>query len=226
MFNLAGLSLSESTRTFTITNNCKETIWPSVSPGDDFYDGGFSLKSGQSMVFNASNHWSGNIWGRTGCKFDNKGKGPCQTGACGKNLKCKSAGKLPASVAEFTLGELDFYDLSLVDGFNLPITVTPVNGKGNCSVAGCVKDLRLHCPSKLAYKSGGKVVGCRSACDVFNTDEYCCRGAYDNPATCQPTFYSKKFKKACPTAYSYAYDDPMYLFSCSGAHYVGAAACD
>jgi hypothetical protein len=55
---------------------------------------------------------------------------------------------------------------------------------------------------------------------VFNTDQYCCRGKFAGPSTCPPTTYSKKFKEACPTAYSYAYDDPSSLFQCSGADYV------
>lgn len=98
--------------------------------------------------------------------------------------------------------------------------LTPINGKGNCSVAGCDGDLRTTCPSELALKASGKTVACRSACDVFNTDEYCCRGVYGNPMTCQPTYYSKKFKATCPTAYSYAYDDPTSIFTCSGTDYV------
>ncbi|XP_022141663.1 thaumatin-like protein 1 [Momordica charantia] len=79
---------------------------------------------------------------------------------------------------------------------------------------------RGDCPSELAVKAKGKVVGCRSACDVFNTDEYCCRGVYGNSMTCRPTFYSQKFKSACPTAYSYAYDDPTSIFTCTAADYV------
>ncbi|EMS65978.1 Thaumatin-like protein [Triticum urartu] len=40
-------------------------------------------------------------------------------------------------------------------------------------------------------------------------------GGYANPVACQPTFYSKKFKAACPAAYSYAYDDPSSIFTCA-----------
>ncbi|KAD4179761.1 hypothetical protein E3N88_28352 [Mikania micrantha] len=135
--------------------------------------------------------------------------------------KCrKASGETPSTLAEFTLTTSDFYDVSLVDGFNLPMSVRPVNGHGNCSVAGCISDLRQNCPSELSVKTGGRTVACRSACDVFNTDEYCCRGVYGNPVTCQPTYYSKKFKNACPTSYSYAYDDPTSIFTCSGADYV------
>ncbi|KAL0541293.1 hypothetical protein IC582_021335 [Cucumis melo] len=216
----SGGRISESARVFTIINNCKETIWPGITPGESFNGGGFALKRGQSIVFNAPVGWSGRIWGRTGCNFDESGTGECQTGACGNSLKCSASGKTPASLAEFTLAALDFYDVSLVDGFNLPMAVRPINGTGKCGVAGCDRDLRPECPKELAVKSKGKVVACRSACDVFDKDEYCCRGVYGNPVTCRPTFYSKKFKDACPTAYSYAYDDPTSIFTCSAADYV------
>ncbi|KAL9449848.1 hypothetical protein AB3S75_011723 [Citrus x aurantiifolia] len=216
----SGARMGESARVFTIVNDCKETIWPAVTPGENFNNGGFPLKSGQSIVFNAPVGWSGRIWGRSGCKFDKNGNGSCLTGACGTSLKCSASGAPPATLAEFTLSALDFYDVSLVDGFNLPMSVKPINGKGNCSVAGCDGDLRLTCPSELSVKSKGKTVACRSACDVFNTDEYCCRGVYGNPIVCQPTYYSKKFKDACPTAYSYAYDDPTSIFTCAGTDYV------
>ncbi|KAL2893185.1 Thaumatin-like protein [Bienertia sinuspersici] len=216
---------SEAARVFTIRNDCRETIWPGVTPGDSFEGGGFELKPGKSMVFNAPVGWSGRIWGRTGCKFDSNGSGKCQTGACGTSLKCSAAGQTPATLAEFTLAQQDYYDVSLVDGFNLPMAVKPVHGQGNCTVAGCDHDLRKSCPKELAVKGppnqhDGKTVACRSACDVFDTDEYCCRGRYGNPVSCHPTFYSKLFKQACPTSYSYAYDDPTSIFTCSGTDYI------
>ncbi|XP_062178062.1 pathogenesis-related thaumatin-like protein 3.5 [Alnus glutinosa] len=216
----SGAKICESARVFTLINNCKETIWPGVTPGENFNGGGFTLKPGQSIVFTAPVAWSGRIWGRTGCDFDKNGNGSCETGACGTTFKCGASGKTPSTLAEFTLADPDFYDVSLVDGFNLPMAVKPINGKGNCSVAGCDGDLRPTCPAELALKAHGKVIGCRSACDVFDTDEYCCRGVHGNPSTCQPTFYSKKFKEACPTAYSYAYDDPTSIFTCFGTDYV------
>lgn len=212
--------LSESARIFTLINDCKETIWPGITPGENFNGGGVVLKPTQSIVFTAPVGWAGRIWGRTGCNFNNNGNGACQTGSCGNSLKCTASGKTPVSLAEFTLASIDYYDVSLVDGFNIPMVVTPMNGRGNCSVAGCDQDLRTTCPSELAIKSNGKTIACRSACDVFNTDEYCCRGVFGNPITCQPTSYSKLFKAACPTAYSYAYDDPTSIFTCSGTDYV------
>ncbi|KAJ4772488.1 hypothetical protein LUZ62_017252 [Rhynchospora pubera] len=224
IFFLLVAKQSEGLRVFTIINECKQTIWPAVTPGEQFEGGGFALKSGQSRIFTAPVGWSGRIWGRTGCNFDQDGNGTCETGSCGSALKCGASGKPPATLAEFTLASADFYDVSLVDGYNLPVVVTPVNGNsnggGNCTVAGCDGDLRLNCPNELAVKFNGRTVACRSACDVFDTDQYCCRGLYGNPVTCQPTYYSKIFKDACPGAYSYAYDDPTSIFTCSDADYI------
>lgn len=222
LFSQGSWRNSEAARVFTITNHCKDTIWPAIIPGDSFEGGGFKLKPGQSRVFNAPVGWSGRIWGRTGCNFDQNGNGTCLTAACGTSLKCTGAGETPASLAEFTLANVDFYDVSLVDGFNIPIAVKPLNGEGNCTTAGCDEDLRKNCPKELSVKASnhGKTVACRSACDVFNTDEYCCRGLYGGPSVCHPTYYSKLFKQACPTAYSYAYDDPSSIFTCSGSDYV------
>uniref|UniRef100_A0A803L0A4 Thaumatin-like protein n=1 Tax=Chenopodium quinoa TaxID=63459 RepID=A0A803L0A4_CHEQI len=215
--------ISEASRVFTLTNDCRETIWPAIIPGDSFLGGGFPLKQGQSRVFTAPIGWSGRIWARTGCNFDQSGNGTCATGACGTSLKCGAAGKPPATLAEFTLAKVDFYDVSLVDGFNIPVSIKPLHGAGNCTTAGCNQDLRKNCPKELSVKDPNdrsKTVACRSACDVFDTDEYCCRGLYGGPSVCHPTYYSKLFKQACPTSYSYAYDDPTSIFTCTGTDYI------
>lgn len=124
------------------------------------------------------------------------------------------------TIAEFTPGEIDYYDVSLVDGFNLPIVVVPLKGEENCSVVGCDGDLRQNCPSELTLKYDRKVIACRSACDVFKTDEYCCTGMFGSVDSCKPSNYSKEFKGVCPVAYSYAYDDPTSLKTCTNATYV------
>lgn len=222
-----GIKQSESARAFTIVNACKETIWPAIFPGQLYDGGGFPLKTGQSVVFNApAGGWVGRIWARTGCKFDQAGNGTCQTGSCGTSMKCADPGTPPATLAEFNLASRDFYDVSLVDGFNLPVTIAPLHGTGNCSVGGCDSDMRSTCPSELALKDDGKTVACRSACSVYDSDEYCCRGTYNSPMTCQASNYTKAFKQACPAAYSYAYDDPTSLFTCTGADYVVAFCSD
>lgn len=197
-------------------------IWPGIiTKGDSNRGEGFALKPGQTAIYNATVGWSGRIWARTGCNFDKTGTGTCQTGSCGTSLNCTGPSNPPNTIAEFTIGDdVDFYDLSLVDGYNLPIVISPINGKGNCSIAGCEGDLRQNCSSELAVKSNGKVIACRSACNAFNTDEYCCRGAFADPAACQPSNYSRSFKQVCPAASSYAFDDRASIITCSASEYI------
>lgn len=69
--------------TFTVTNNCPQTIWPGALVGLgtlQLSTTGFKLDSGQSVKISAFPGWSGWIWARTGCKFDESGMGMCQTG--------------------------------------------------------------------------------------------------------------------------------------------------
>uniref|UniRef100_A0A453SSA6 Thaumatin-like protein n=1 Tax=Aegilops tauschii subsp. strangulata TaxID=200361 RepID=A0A453SSA6_AEGTS len=87
--------------------------------------------------------------------------------------------------------------------------------------AGCVSDLNSVCPAGLAVRGGNRVVGCRSACAAFGSAEYCCTGQFGGPQQCKPTTYSRLFKRACPKAYSYAYDDKTSILTCAaGTSYV------
>ncbi|KAF3653891.1 thaumatin-like protein 1 [Capsicum chacoense] len=209
--------------TFTFVNKCESTVWPGIlanAGSPTLQSTGFELPQDSSRTFTAPTGWSGRFWGRTSCSFEGSGSGSCGTGDCGSGeVECNGAGASPpATLAEFTLGTggQDFYDVSLVDGYNLPMVVEASGGSGMCATTGCVTDLNQICPSEL--KSGGGDA-CRSACEAFNKPEYCCSGAYNSPAACKPSMYSQMFKSACPRSYSYAYDDPTSTFTCSGADY-------
>ncbi|XP_043705301.1 thaumatin-like protein [Telopea speciosissima] len=108
--------------------------------------------------------WSGRIWGHHECSFNASGRGSCATGDCGGSLYCNGLGGVsPATLAEITLGEEDFYDVSLVDGYNIAVSITPFRGKGKCSRAGCISDLNAMCPAGLQVKShDNKVVACKT----------------------------------------------------------------
>ncbi|XP_062147458.1 pathogenesis-related thaumatin-like protein 3.5 [Alnus glutinosa] len=223
-------SCSYST-TFTITNNCPHTIWPGTLAGagtPQLGTTGFRLDFGQSVKIPTTPGWSGRIWARTGCIFDELGVGKCQTGDCGGRLECDGIGATPpTSLFEITLGagnEKDFYDVSMVDGYNLPLIAAPSGVYGACNATGCASDINnMGCPKELQVVGGGEegggVVACKSACEAFRLDEYCCSGEFANPTTCQPSFYSTIFKRACPRAYSYAFDDGTSTFTCKANDY-------
>ncbi|KAG8377933.1 hypothetical protein BUALT_Bualt08G0085300 [Buddleja alternifolia] len=219
-----------SSATFTMLNKCEFTVWPGILSNAGIAPltpTGFALQTGESRILNAPSSWGGRFWGRTHCGEDSAGKFSCVTGDCGSGkLECAGAGAAPpATLAEFTLdgdSGMDFYDVSLVDGYNLPMLVVPQGGSGvNCTNTGCVSDLNGACPSELRVTGDGGVgVACKSACEAFRTDQYCCSGAFGTPDVCKPSQYSEAFKSACPHAYSYAYDDKTSTFTCRDANYI------
>ncbi|CAD6335366.1 unnamed protein product [Miscanthus lutarioriparius] len=226
--------------TFTITNSCGYTVWPGIlsnAGAPPPSTTGFALAPGQSAAVTVAASWSGRIWARTLCATSaDSGDFACATADCGSGaVECSGRGAAPpATLAELTLaggtGGDDFYDVSLVDGFNVPMLVAPrassaaaANGSSSCRPTGCAADLNAACPAELrvAGAGGEAAVACRSACEAFAAAEYCCSGAYGSPATCAPTPYSRFFKAACPSAYSYAYDDATSTFTCASAAAAG-----
>ncbi|CAN4078729.1 unnamed protein product [Withania somnifera] len=224
------LILGVSSATLTLVNQCSYTIWPGILSGavtTPISPTGFQLNPGQAIPLTVPAGWSGRLWGRSFCSQDPAaGKFTCVTGDCGSGtIECSGGAAPPATLTQFTLngaGGLDFYDVSLVDGYNLPLLVTPQGGTGdgNCSATGCVVDLNGPCPAELKLMSSGECVACKSACEAFGDEKYCCNGAYATPDTCKPTDYSEFFKSSCPRAYSYAYDDITSTFTCASADYV------
>uniref|UniRef100_A0A2K2BI85 Thaumatin-like protein n=1 Tax=Populus trichocarpa TaxID=3694 RepID=A0A2K2BI85_POPTR len=132
----------------------------------------------------------------------NQGNGKCITGDCGGTLKCIGGGSPPVGPVE------DFYDVSLVDGYNGGLGVKALGGSGDCQYAGCVADLKGNCPTELRVMDSGSTVACKSACSALNAPELSSR------------HNTQMFKNACPTAYSYAYDDASSACTCTGSDYL------
>ena len=108
--------------------------------------------------------------------------------------------------------ESGFFDISVIDGYNVGLDFSPASGSSSsCHGIRCASDsIITQCPSEL--KADG---GCNNACTVFKTDEYCC-----NSGSCGETNYSKFFKNICPDAYSYPKDDQTSTFTCpAGTNY-------
>ncbi|KAH9856497.1 thaumatin-like protein [Lenzites betulinus] len=224
---LAMLIATGSATTLTVVNGCPFTICtPAIHRRGRRQrcprsDDGWEQSASQSVSFSVSDNWKGRIWGRRDCDFstlDKPGRTQCLTGGCDGGLECDpytGTGAPPVTVADFTLGgqgDIDYYDVSLADGYNLPIRID--NSVG-CPAASCPVDLASMCPSPLKgpVDSDGFVAGCNSACsagigDPINNPN-CCTGTHVGPANCQPSgvaFYSY-FKDNCPDSYAYAFDE-------------------
>ncbi|KAJ7507393.1 thaumatin-like protein [Mycena galericulata] len=221
-------------RTLTVSNACPFTVWPAIftsAGGIPSQPTGWEAVSGSSVTFDVSSDWNGRVWGRRSCDFSvNPGPNSCLDGGCNGGLLCDpttGTGAPPVTLAEFSFGgegKSDFVDVSLVDGYNLPVKID--NNVG-CAVPSCPVDLGPGCPALLIgpFNSTGYPVGCKSACvvDTLNgntaNSPNCCTGDHDTPATCPPsgvTDYAY-FKNNCPNALAYAYDDSgsTPLWTCS-----------
>lgn len=198
---------------------CPASVCPDVRCGNSLSctagealpdGGGFRLaaeKGGKedSHTLTVKQGWHVAFWGRTGCS-NNDNDLKCATGAAVSNRdskdKLKAGGigsTYPATKGEITFdgyGDQDFYDISIVDGFNLPVQIELVKGtfkkvgrkdsQYDCTVAGGGADLnaRVTEAPKLAYKVNGKTAGVYSACkysyDTTKTEnkQYCCLPPY------------------------------------------------
>jgi hypothetical protein len=195
--------------TIVVTNKCGYTVWPAALPG-----GGTVLNTGESWSIHVpAGTRNGRVWGRTGCGFITNGTmlGQCQTGDCGGTLACSKVGFSPATLAEYSLGTgrggADYFDVSLVHGFNAPMSFLPSGGSGasRCVRGGpsCpVQEITFDCPFEQRAKAG-----CNNPCD--------------GKGSCGPNNGTEYFKKVCPQTITYPRDTTNTIYTCpAGTNYV------
>jgi hypothetical protein len=216
-----------------MVNALSQTIWPAIAadPEHPVSATGWKLLPGASVTIVIPDHWDVRVWARTGCVFDGTGAGHCVTGDCAGHFQCgRTWGQFPDTLAEFNLNAwqgMDFYDVSLVEGNNLPMYVNYSGGKTpdplsptGCSKAGCTRDANATCPPALQRVHDGAVVACLSSCLALGGDQMCCTGKWSSRTACDPTRWpvdsAAVFKKAEPFAYSYVDDDATSVLTCSG----------
>jgi hypothetical protein len=184
-------------RKLIIENHCTYTVWVDALPLSTLPNGKqLKMDSGQAVQLTwPLSGWSGRIWGRTGCTPNADGSVPFG--------KCPSDQYVSNSLAEWTLGNLDFYDVSLVDGFNIPIGIIAigqtwsVSSQYNCGSPVCAPDVLYGCPASQQKKdTSGNVVACKNGHD--------------------PDAITRYFKARCPTSYSWPYDDATSTYTCKG----------
>ncbi|WP_240529580.1 thaumatin family protein [Streptomyces mangrovisoli] len=211
-------------RLITVVNRTRQTVWAVVTD-TPVYPAGRALAPGRSMSVTVANDWGGRVWGRTGCATT--AAGHCASGDC--TSVCDGPNP-PTTLGEFTFDAyagMDFYDVSMVDGANLPmwINVSHTTTTDPVSSSGCYRGTcttAIDCPEAMRALDGGREIGCKPPCAAFGGDTYCCRGAWAGRTNCLPAKwpvdYTQVFKRAAPYAYSYAFDDAATM-SCKGACY-------
>jgi hypothetical protein len=221
---LAGAVQPARATTFTVKNNCSYTVYPGIYPASLYANGGWSMAAGASVTISVPSGSIGRLWGRTGCS--SASPAVCTTGSCGgTGLQCAGTTGVPnTSLFEWNVNAsgTDWYDVSYVDAVDNPIGVQ-VSDARCVSPNVCSPAVITSCPADL--KSGNV---CLSPCTKYNTDQYCCRGAYGTAATClvsqwaaSAQTYVNDVHGYCPHSYAFAYDESSgALQTCpTGANY-------
>ncbi|KAI9056020.1 hypothetical protein LZ554_000952 [Drepanopeziza brunnea f. sp. 'monogermtubi'] len=189
-----------------ISNQCEQKIWPGIGTqaGTGAGTGGFELDSGASRFLTVSADWQGRVWGRTNCSFNDLGTGAsnlngnngagaaCTTGDCGGAMSCVLTGETPVTLAEFDLaggvdGNQVFYDISLVDGYNIPLSIIFIPGDNpklkdippNLTNCACIATAGWLAPPAASGTSGNAT-----------TDA--------NPLPYEPSYTNEKVADWCP----------------------------
>jgi hypothetical protein len=206
-------------KSIVVFNQCQHHLKVGYQTNGEPRGTSVHLDQGQAYTLPVPVNWGGRVWARQSCIYHD-----CELAGAGN----------PASLAEFKFSplasDIDYYDVSFVDGYNLPMSIQPrvvqgidhVEGQDDrhCRVSEC-KSLPF-CPHDLATANQeGSFVSCESACSKYGLDQYCCTGNHSTPETCTTNHFAKRIKDQCPEAYSYAFDDATSVYGCrSNAYHV------
>lgn len=205
-------------RCLRFINECEQPIWAGAS-GEEEPAGAFDavawLEPQDCLAVTVREVTSARAWGRTACVDD----------VCAAD---GNEGRGTLVQMNFTADGTDFYDVSLVDGFNVPMAMIPVptgsSAEGEpCRAASCAADLTVVCPAALLrYDDQGDVAYCASSCRACDpcldcTDcaalgnpacagcgafaDFCCTGQ-----ACQANEHTMLWKSLCPDAITFPED--------------------
>lgn len=138
----------------------------------------------------------GRFWARTGCTYTGGEGLTCAVGDC-QGLNCTVSGLPPVTLAEFTMmgGDgkgVDNYDVSMVDGYNILIKITPRPQSSTaspdklfCDEIACKTN--PVCWSEGLWPSAASPKGCNSPCQVakYHNTRHCCKCDMTTSCSCE-----------------------------------------
>ena len=241
-----------TTGRLTVANHCSFPIWLQLESNSDTPgvpvlpktppDGAANilpLNAGEGPLTVAIPDvgWAGRFFPKLGCspQTGNDCQGgqalsPCPAGGC----QPPATTKIEFNYANLTTSRDSWYDISLVDGYNLAARITPrVASGGSCTATSCSLSFAA-CPASeidgvgnLLFEQGGTPLWCYSPCDKWTYPtfggmgrsnqiepgrSFCCPNPPVSSQECNAgavvqTQYVTTVRRDCPSAYSFAFDD-------------------
>jgi hypothetical protein len=248
-------AMTASALELTVTNKCAFTVWLATTPNfqiPPLPDGEVRLDTGNRYVYSIANAgWAGRFWPKYGCDdagtncLFGQSSAPCPSDGCQPPADTKIEFNFPPQPPTSD----SWYDISLVDGYSLPMEIIPRGiNQGSCIATNCAMSLD-DCPQDettglgdLRVIKNGQTVACLAPCKKWNYPPpygfgfsetvdpgvmFCCPTPPVSPLECRTgpviaTKYVNLIHASCPTAYSYAYDDEGGLHNCPE---IGRASC-
>lgn len=205
-------------RCMRFINECDQPIWAGAS-GDEVPAGAFDavgwLDPQECVAVSVSEAVNSRVWARTACIDD-----VCAAGG--------NEGRGTLVQLNLPAEGTDVYDVSLVDGFNVPMAMIPVPTSATtegepCRAASCAADLTVVCPEALLrYDDQGEVAYCASSCQACQAcpgcvdcgdpggpacidcgafADFCCTGQ-----ACEANEHTMLWKSLCPDAITHQGD--------------------
>jgi hypothetical protein len=249
---VAGTASAQTDGRLTFKNNCAVPIWlelennsdtpgrivlPQTPPAGTANILPLAAGEGPVTVTIPPVGWAGRFVPKLGCdpQTGNTCQGgqalnPCPAGGC----QPPATTKLEFNYANLATSRDSWYDISLVDGYNLAARITPSGPQsGSCTTTSCSLSLAA-CPTNeigglgsLLYAANGTPLWCYSPCDkwTFPTfgglgksnqiepgSAFCCPNPPVSSEECNAgkvvqTQFVTTVRRDCPSAYSFAFDD-------------------
>jgi hypothetical protein len=263
---LASLAVSatataQGTSRLTFKNNCTVPVWlelennsdtpgvpvlPRTPPGGARNILPLAAGEGPVTVTIPAVGWAGRFFPKLGCNAQTgndcqggQALNPCPAGGC----QPAATTKIEFNYANLATSRDSWYDISLVDGYNLAARITPSGPQsGSCTTTSCSLSLAA-CPradepiGSLLYAENGTSLWCYSPCTKWTYPTYgglgrpntqapgsafCCPNRPVSSEECNAgavvrTEYVTMIRRDCPSAYSFAFDDEGGNHNCPTA---------
>lgn len=243
---------AQTTGRLIVKNNCSFPIWlqlennadtpgvpvlPKTPPSGAANILPLTAGEGPLTVAIPNVGWAGRFFPKLGCdpQTGNDCQGgqalsPCPAGGC----QPPATTKIEFNYANLATSRDSWYDISLVDGYNLAARITPQGASGgSCSATSCSLSFAA-CPTNeidglgsLLFEQSGTPVWCYSPCDKWTYPtfggmgnakmiepgrSFCCPHPPVSSGECNAgavvqTQYVTTVRRDCPSAYSFAFDD-------------------